>query len=88
MAALGVIPPDIITRVSEYIPEIIAYIQTLVDKNMAYEANGSVYFSVANYECCGHKYGKLMPEQVYFPSTLSRNLCHIFYPLIELFGYM
>ena len=55
---------DMSTRVSEYVPEVIAYIQTLVDKGIAYESNGSVYFSVTAFEQQGHKYGKLMPEQV------------------------
>jgi cysteinyl-tRNA synthetase len=64
MNALGVQLPDITTRVSEYVPEIIAYIETLIAKGVAYESNGSVYFSVADFEMAGHKYGKLMPEQI------------------------
>eukprot|EP01038_Epipyxis_sp_PR26KG_P008487 gene8487-11473_t len=64
MNALGVSMPDISTRVSEYVPEIIEYIQVLVDKKIAYESNGSVYFSVEKFELAGHKYGKLMPEQI------------------------
>lgn len=64
MAALGVQLPDITTRVSEYVPEIITYIETLISKGVAYESNGSVYFSVADFEKAGHKYGKLVPEQI------------------------
>ena len=64
MAKLGVAPPDMITRVSEYMPEIIDYIKTLEDKGIAYSSNGSVYFDTANYQACGHVYGKLVPEQI------------------------
>ena len=64
MIALGIQLPDISTRVSEYIPEIVSYIETLISKGAAYESNGSVYFSVADFEKAGHKYGKLVPEQI------------------------
>jgi cysteinyl-tRNA synthetase len=64
MTMLGVQLPDIVTRVSEYVPEIVAYIQVLIDKGIAYESNGSVYFSVAKFQSKGHTYGKLMPDQV------------------------
>ncbi len=32
------------TRVSEYMTEIVEYIQTIMSNNMAYESNGSVHF--------------------------------------------
>lgn len=64
MKQLGVKMPDIITRVSEYVPEIVAYVQSLIDKGIAYESNGSVYFDTKAFEAAGHKYGKLMPEQI------------------------
>lgn len=63
MATLGVQAPDIMTRVSEYVEEIVNYIDTLVRRGFAYEANGSVYFDLAAFESAGHKIGKLMPEQ-------------------------
>lgn len=42
--ALGCRPPDVLTRVSEYIPEIVEFIERVVANGMAYEARGSVYF--------------------------------------------
>nr|CAG4639005.1 EOG090X02DZ [Daphnia magna] len=63
MAALNVLPADVITRVSEYVPEIVDYIVRIIDRGLAYEANGSVYFNVAKFDSQkNHKYAKLVPE--------------------------
>ena len=59
MQSLGVKPPSALTRVTEFIPEIIDYIANLIKKGMAYEANGSVYFDVKAYSE-KHKYGKFV----------------------------
>ncbi|RKG84625.1 cysteine--tRNA ligase [Corallococcus terminator] len=48
--ALHLREPDVSPRVSETIPEIVALIQTLVDKGFAYEAKGDVYFEVGKDE--------------------------------------
>lgn len=64
MKLLGVQLPDVMTRVSEYVPEIVEYISVLVKKGLAYESNGSVYFDTAAFQAAGHKYGKLKPESV------------------------
>lgn len=60
---LGVLRPDTLTRVSQYIPEIIAYIQTIIDHGWAYPANGSVYFNVTAYST-KYPYGRLHPVDV------------------------
>nr|CAG4649153.1 EOG090X02DZ [Scapholeberis mucronata] len=63
MAALNVLPADVITRVSEYVPEIVDYISGIIKRDLAYEANGSVYFNVAKFDSQeNHKYAKLVPE--------------------------
>eukprot|EP00603_Paraphysomonas_imperforata_P006991 CAMPEP_0114448774 /NCGR_PEP_ID=MMETSP0103-20121206/20511_1 /TAXON_ID=37642 ORGANISM="Paraphysomonas imperforata, Strain PA2" /NCGR_SAMPLE_ID=MMETSP0103 /ASSEMBLY_ACC=CAM_ASM_000201 /LENGTH=637 /DNA_ID=CAMNT_0001620825 /DNA_START=13 /DNA_END=1926 /DNA_ORIENTATION=- len=64
MSKLGVRLPDLVTRVSEYVPEVIAYIENLCEKGYAYPSNGSVYFNTRAFEEGGHKYGKLVPEQI------------------------
>ncbi len=43
---LRVAPPDIEPRATEHIPEMIELITTLVERGLAYEAEGDVYFSV------------------------------------------
>ena len=65
MTALGVLPPDALTRVSEYVPEIVAFIARIIARGFAYPANGSVYFDTAGYAASKrHTYGKLVPENV------------------------
>eukprot|EP00798_Chlamydomonas_sp_ICE-L_P018385 gene18385-biopygen27313 len=72
MDSLGVRRPDVLTRVSEYMDEIVDYVKymdeivdyvkKIVDNGMAYESNGSVYFDTTNFRACGHNYGKLRPR--------------------------
>ena len=63
MYSIQILPADCLTRVSEYVPEIVTYIEELIKKGYAYEAGGSVYFSVAKFDsCCDHHYAKLVPE--------------------------
>ena len=65
MADLQVLPPTVLTRVTEYMTEIVNYIQRIVEKGLAYESNGSVYFHVEAFEQVeGMHYCKLAPEQV------------------------
>lgn len=61
MRSLGVRPPDLVTRVSEYVPDVIAYIAAIVERGMAYASGGSVYFDVAAFRAGGHHYAKLEP---------------------------
>ena len=62
-AALGVLPPDQEPRATGHIGEIVALIQTLVDKDHAYPAsNGDVYFSVASFADYGRLSKKKMDE--------------------------
>ena len=60
---MQVAAPDVLTRVSEYVPEIVDFVQKIIDNGYAYASNGSVYFSVPGFDCCNdHFYAKLVPE--------------------------
>ena len=58
MTALNARPPDIEPRASGHIIEQIEMIREIMEKKLAYEVNGSVYFDVSAYNQNGH-YGKL-----------------------------
>ncbi|XP_023566500.1 cysteine--tRNA ligase, cytoplasmic isoform X2 [Octodon degus] len=65
MEALNVLPPDVLTRVSEYVPEIVDFVQKIVDNGYGYVSNGSVYFDTVKFATSEkHSYGKLVPEAV------------------------
>ena len=52
--ALGALTPDAEPRATEYMPQIIAMIQTLIDKGYAYvAANGDVYYDVEKFKTYG-----------------------------------
>lgn len=58
--ALGVRKATLNPRVTDHIPEIIAFIQGLIDKGYAYPSDGDVYFRTTTFE----EYGKLSHQNV------------------------
>ena len=53
--------PHVLPRATEHIPEIIAFIEKLVARGIAYQAaDGSVYFSIEKFRGCGCCYGQLV----------------------------
>jgi len=61
LKALGCREPHQNPRATEYIAEIIALIEKLIARGIAYKANdGSVYFSITKYQGCGCHYGQLL----------------------------
>jgi cysteinyl-tRNA synthetase len=59
--ALGCLRPHELPRATEHIPEIIALIEKLLARGVAYQtADGSVYFSIEKYRGCGGHYGQLL----------------------------
>lgn len=72
MASLNVLPADVLTRVSEFVPEIIRFIEKIIANGYAYEANGSVYFDTEKFDANPrHHYAKLVPEA--FDVDLSKQ---------------
>lgn len=53
------LPPSIEPTATGHLIEQIEATQTLIDKGLAYESNGSVYFDIARYNQDGNEYGKL-----------------------------
>lgn len=64
MAALNVRPPAARPRATLEIPGIIEMIKGLVDKGFAYEAEGSVYFRVRNFDSYGRLSGRSLEEML------------------------
>jgi cysteinyl-tRNA synthetase len=61
LKTLGCREPHQKPRATEHIPEIIALIEKLVARGVAYKAaDGSVYFSIEKYRSCGCHYGQLL----------------------------
>jgi hypothetical protein len=62
MARLRVRDPDTLTRVTEYVPEIVTFVERIVQNGYAYEVDGSVYFDTETFDKTeGHDYAKLEP---------------------------
>ncbi|KNE59999.1 cysteine-tRNA ligase [Allomyces macrogynus ATCC 38327] len=84
MDGLGVRAPDVLTRVSEFVPEIITFVEQIVANGYAYEADGSVYFDTRAFHANpNHHYAKLEPWSVNSEALLaegegdlSTNLTH------------
>lgn len=72
MDSLNVMRPNVVTRVSEYVPEIISFIDVIMKNGYAYESCGSVYFDVKQFSSSPkHTYAKLVHEAVGDMSALA-----------------
>ena len=58
MAALGNFEPNLMPRATDYIPQMISYIELLIKRGFAYPAEGHVLFSVSNYKNYGRLSGR------------------------------
>jgi len=62
-ALLGIARPDVEPRATQYLPDIIAMISTLIEKGYAYAAaNGDVMYAVAQFEGYGKLSGKRLAD--------------------------
>jgi cysteinyl-tRNA synthetase len=62
-AALGVAKPDFEPRATQYIPDMVRIIQSLIDRGLAYQAaNGDVYYSVRDFPDYGKLSGKSLDD--------------------------
>jgi cysteinyl-tRNA synthetase len=62
MDALSVLSPDQLTRVTEYVPQIVRFVEKIVANGFGYATpDGSVYFDIDAFEKAGHSYSRLEP---------------------------
>lgn len=60
--SLNILDPDVITRVTEYMPQIVKFVQRIVDHGFGYKtSDGSVYFDIEAFEAAGNPYARLEP---------------------------
>ena len=63
MAQLNVLKPTKVIRVSEVVPEIVTFVESIIRAGFAYATPaGDVYFDVHNFQSRGHQYAKLKPN--------------------------
>ena len=61
LKTLGCLTPHHLPRATAHIPEMIALIEKLLARGIAYRtADGSIYFSIEKYQGCGCRYGQLI----------------------------
>ncbi|KAG2416098.1 hypothetical protein HFD88_007290 [Aspergillus terreus] len=62
MNSLNVLYPDVLTRVTEYVPQVVNFIEKVIASGFAYATpDGSVYFDIEAFEKAGHNYARLEP---------------------------
>lgn len=62
MGRLGVANADVEPKVSTHIPQIIAMVETLIEKGLAYDKNGDVYYRVRDFEGYGKLSGRKLSD--------------------------
>jgi cysteinyl-tRNA synthetase len=63
MTRLNILPPRRVIRVSDVVPEIVAFVEKIIEAGCAYPTrDGDVYFDVAAFQAAGHQYAKLKPS--------------------------
>jgi cysteinyl-tRNA synthetase len=62
-AALGILPPTLVPRATEYVPQMLALIETLESKDLAYQGeDGDVNYAVRNFAHYGRLSGKSLDD--------------------------
>ncbi len=64
MAGLRVAPPTFEPKATDHIPDMILFIEKLVERGYAYQIDGSVYFSVRKYDGYGKLSGRSLEEMI------------------------
>ena len=62
MERLNVLTPDVVTRVSEYVEQVVSFVEKIISNGFGYAtSDGSVYFDIDAFEKAGHVYARLEP---------------------------
>jgi cysteinyl-tRNA synthetase len=64
MAAIGVLAPDVYSKATDHIPQMIALIERLIAKGLAYPVDGDVYFEVGRFPAYGRLSGKNLDDLI------------------------
>ena len=64
MAALGNLEPDLMPRATDFIPQMINYIERLIEEGFAYAEEGHVLFSVSKYKNYGRLSGRSIEDMI------------------------
>jgi cysteinyl-tRNA synthetase len=59
---LNITPADVMPKATDHIPEMLSLTQTLVDKGLAYEVEGNVYYDVSAFPAYGQLSGQRIDE--------------------------
>lgn len=60
MGALNLLPASVEPKATDHVPEMLALVQTLIQKGLAYEVKGDVFYSVSKFK----GYGKLSHKKI------------------------
>lgn len=56
---LGIREPDVVTRVTEYVPQVVDFIKKIESNGFAYKGETSVFFDTEAFTAAGYSYAKL-----------------------------
>lgn len=59
---LGLVPHDHNPKVTDYIPQIVKFVEKLIENNKAYVVDGEVFYQIENFEDYGKLSGKKLDE--------------------------
>ena len=62
MAALGVEPPDVLVLATKHIQDMVTAIEGLIERGVAYEVDGDVFFAVERFEGYGRLSGRSLDD--------------------------
>lgn len=72
-SAVGVLPPSVEPRATGHISQMVELIQDLIDRDLAYEVDGDVYFAVDKYKNYGELSNQKLDQLMVSEDSAERN---------------